>query len=512
MSWLPRFLAAVSLLVAVPAAAAWHEAKSKHFIIYADLSPAALKAYGERLERFDQAVRKLRGMDDPPLTDAQRLQIFALKDEFEVGKLFNMSSITGLYFTTAAGSYAFVPREAGYDLRRAESNPETVFFHEYAHHLQLGSSSAALPAWMVEGFAEFFSTAEMMPDGSVRIGRPPKDREWWVQRYDGFTITEMLAGSMRNATAREVASLYGRGWLLTHMLTFSTERRGQLKRYVEALQTGTEPLKAAKNAFGDDLRSLNGDLDRYLRQRQLNTLVVNGAPLSTGPVAIRQLRPGEAAIMDVRMQLRPGVDKKEAARLAARARKVAATYPDDEAVHVVLSEAEFEAGNYAAAEAAGARAAALDATSAGAAIAVGKAKLEAGRQAPAAADWANVRSWFLRANKADPENAEPLMLFYQSFVAAGAKPTANAAKGLLYAVVLAPRDEDLRLEAVRHLVVEDRLNEARIMFGPIAFYPHSGDEWRKRKAQIMDALTQSGRRTALALIDAEQLKRRTEDD
>jgi hypothetical protein len=506
-----RLLATLLLFGAFPATAAWHEAKSKHFIIYADSSPADLKAYAERLERFDQAVRRVRAMSDPALTDAQRLRIFALKDEAAVGRLVGSSSISGLYLTTAAGSFAFVPREAGYDARRAESSPETVFFHEYAHHLQLGGTAAALPAWMTEGFAEFFSTAEIMSDGSVRIGRPPKDREWWVQRYDGFTITEMLAGSMRNASAREVASLYGRGWLLTHMLTFSTERRGQMKRYVDALQNGTDPLKAAKDAFGDDLRSLNGDLDRYLRQRQLNTLVVNGSSLSIGPIAIRPLRPGEAAAMDIIMELRPGVDRKEAARLAARARKLAAAHPNDDVAQTTLSEAEFEAGNYAAAAEAGARAAALNPASTSAAIATGKAKLELARQAPASANWNEIRSWFLRANKMDPENAEPLMLYYQSFVAAGAKPTANATKGLLYAVVLAPRDENLRIEAVRQLVVEDQLKEARTMFGPIAFYPHSGDEWRKRKAQIMDALAQSDRQAALALIDAEQAKRRTED-
>lgn len=513
MFWLPRLLAAMMLLVvSVPARAAWHEAKSKHFIIYADLGPAELKAYGERLERFDQAVRKVRAMGDPPLTDAQRPRIFALKDEDAVGKIVGSGSILGYYSTSAAGSYAFVPRQAGYYAKRAELNPETVFFHEYAHHIQLGTTSAAIPAWMSEGFAEFFGTAEIMDNGSVRIGRPPKDRQWWVQRYDGFTIVEMLAGSMRNPTSREIASLYGRGWLLTHMLTFNAERRGQLKRYVDALQVGTDPLKAAKTAFGDDLRSVDRDLDAYLRQSKFSTLVVDGAALSPGPIAIRQLRAGEAAIMDVRMELRRGVDKKDAGRLAARTRKIAASFPDDDSVQVALSEAELEARNFAAAEVAGRRAFALNSASSAAAMAIGRARLEIGRQSPASNDWKETRSWFVRANKADPENAEPLLMFYQTYVAAGVAPTANAIEGLLYAVVLAPRDENLRIEAVRQLVVDNRLKEARNMFAPSAYYPHSGDDWRKRKATIMDALAKSDRKAALSLLETEQEDRRAADE
>lgn len=505
---LSRILAAVALASsASPISAAWHEAKSKHFIIYADSSAAELKAYGERLERFDQAVRKVRSMADPSLTDAQRPTIFALKDEDAVGKTVGNDSLLGLYVTSAAGSYAFVPRTAGYYAKRAELNPETVFFHEYAHHLQLGTTTAALPAWMSEGFAEFFGTAEIMHNGSVRIGRPPQDRQWWVQRYDGFTIVEMLAGSLRNATSREISSLYGRGWLLTHMLTFSPARRGQLKRYVDALQGGTQPLKAAKDAFGDDLRSLDRDMDAYLRQSRFNTLVVEGGALAVGPIEVRPLRPGEAAVMATRMELRRGLDRKEAQRVVARARKIAELHASDPAVQVVLAEAELAAKSPAAAEAAARRAYALEPSGA-AALAIGRAMVENGRKAPAGTDWKEVRSWIARANKADSENAEPLMLFYRTFLHAGAKPTSNAVEGLMYAVALAPRDEDLRIEAVRQLVADNRLREAQTLFAPSAYYPHSGDVWRARKASIVEALARSNRDAALALLDAEQSERR----
>jgi len=54
------------LLSAWPSAAsaAWQKASTKHFIIYADAKPEWLRSYAEKLERFDQAVRYARRMED----------------------------------------------------------------------------------------------------------------------------------------------------------------------------------------------------------------------------------------------------------------------------------------------------------------------------------------------------------------------------------------------------------------------------------------------------------------
>jgi hypothetical protein len=59
-------LTALTLLWSHPAAAAWYEAKSRHFIIYSEQRPDELQRYAEDLERFDKAVRILRTIDDPP--------------------------------------------------------------------------------------------------------------------------------------------------------------------------------------------------------------------------------------------------------------------------------------------------------------------------------------------------------------------------------------------------------------------------------------------------------------
>ncbi len=121
--------------------------------------------------------------------------------------------------------------------------------------------------------------------------------------------------------------------------------------------------------------------------------------------------------------------------------------------------------------------------------------------APANANWSEVRRWFTRANKLDTEYAEPLAEFYRSFEAAGQAPTANAVSALLYAVDLAPQDDELRIDGARELLKEKRVAEAKTMFAPLAYAPHSSREGRERNMKIMSAIDATDVKTALSLID-----------
>lgn len=495
------------LFAAVPAKAEWLEAKSPHFTIYADMQPAELKKFGDRLERFDSAVRLVRGMDDPALTDAEKLTVFGLDDTSDVARIYGSDAVLGFYVREASGSYAYVPLKEGYYSKRMGITPDNIFFHEYAHHLQLGRDAAALPAWVTEGFAEFFATAVIMDDGGVRIGLPPMYRQWSVQRYVGLSMIEMLSGSLRNATDAQVESLYGRAWLLTHMLNFDPEGRKQLQQYVHGIQTGVDALQSAKAAFGDDLRSLDARLDQYLRRSKLDTIVIGADQLKSQPITIRPLSGAEAAIMPVRMQVQVADDRKSAARLAAQAQKIAERFPNDPEVLLTLAQSELKARDFPQAVAAAQHAFTIDPKLAEAATAVGEAKLEIGHDSPSGTDWNEVRSWFLKANRLSPESAEPLMYFYRTFVYSNAQPTASAAKGLEYAVYLAPGDEELRIEAVRQLVSDNQIQQARELFKPIAYNIHSDLDWRKKKDSIMDALAANDRTAALQLL-GDEIQRR----
>ena len=216
--------------------------------------------------------------------------------------------------------------------------------------------------------------------------------------------------------------------------------------------------------------------------------------------------------MDVQLHIPLAGGKKDGAKLAADARKVAQNYPDDPAVLLALAQAEVKAEDYPEAIVAGKRAFSMNPNEAKAATAVGEAEMELGRKSPKNTDWAEVRSWFLKANKLSPESAEPLVYFYRSFAYAGLPPTPSAVKGLEYAVYLAPRDEDLRIEAVRQMVSDGEMKQARDQFAPIAYNLHSGLDWRKKKTVIMDALKSGDRTSALQLLSQEIEKRQSQNN
>ncbi|QNM82783.1 hypothetical protein H8M03_12495 [Sphingomonas sabuli] len=494
-----RFILAVlaSAAASVPAAAAqWYQASTPHFLIYSDQRPRDLESFAARLEKFDGAVRAVRDMPDPPVGNSGKVTIFFLDDADDVARLAadKSSTTVGFYIPRASGSVAFVPkRTAGRD-----DMADVVFFHEYAHHLMLQNSDAPFPPWFVEGFAEFFSTAEITKDGSVQLGRPANHRVVGLFNLQKPPIEELLGATFKQRTVEDEERFYSRGWALTHFLAFDPARKGQVTKYVHGIMNGQEPLAAARAAFGD-LAQLDRELDRYLRRNRFDYVTVSGAPVAVDQPVMRPLTPGQAAMMPAMIRSARGVDSKTAQQVLIMARKAGSGFASDPAVQVALAEAEIDAGNYAEAAAAAERAIAADPNSYLGYMYRARAEMErdvAGKPR----DWTGIRNALLKANKIDPEAAEPLRLFYESFPRAGQAPTRNAIDGMLYAQVLAPQDPGLRLSAVFLLIQEEKLAEARKLLGPIAYSPHGGS-MRDKARLAMTALAANNGKAALDALD-----------
>ncbi len=495
---------AVLVLAHAPAFAAWREAKTKHFIIYSEQSPKSLRAFASELEQFDRGVRLLWAMDDPPLSDSGRLTIYVLPSRVDIARIAKgaPSGVAGLYTSRASGSLAFVHSERE-DARTPDAlTAKTVFFHEYQHHLMLQSLNLTLPLWVTEGSAEFFATARKEKDGSMTFGAPPQHRAYGLFQLDALTIEEMVGATNPRLSGDEREQTYARGWHLFHMLQFDKSRKGQLGVYSANIQKGMPALDAAKVAFGD-LKALNRDLLRY---RTFAGLSVPKAAFSESEVSIRELPAAEDAILPVVMQSEYGVDATLAPRVLDAARKVAARFPNDVTVLAALAEAEQDAGNNKEAVATADRALAAAPNHAKALIMKARALLAIGTADRAKADWAGLRAVIGKANKIDPEDAEPLMLYYQSFQMQGIAATRIAVDGLLYAQQLVPRDRNLRMMAVRQMIAANKLGQAELLFGPMAYDPHIGGDTRDAMLKVMAALKARSGKEAVSLLDAETKK------
>jgi tetratricopeptide (TPR) repeat protein len=478
MRFVLRCLAAALVSgLAWPASAAWHVAKSKHFIIYANESPKALTDFGSKLERFDQAVRYVRGMDDPSIGDGNRLTVFVLPTVGSVQKLAGDKSgfIAGFYEGHASGAVAFVPRQAGEG--PGSLTADTIFFHEYAHHLMFQIIDRPLPEWVVEGFAEFMSTVRFEQNGDIGIGGPANHRAWGLFEGAQLPLESMLGATYTRLSDEQRESLYGRGWLLIHYLTFEKARSGQLDKYVQYISEGTSAIDAARRAFVD-LKQLDKELKAYLNRSRITYLRMTGSRFQAGTIDVRPLSEGASKVILLRAQSRRGVDDKTAEPLAAQVRAVEARYPGDELVELALSEAEIDAGHPDAAQAAADRALKANPRNTDALVLKGRAtaaRADKLKDAARHAEFEKARALFITANKLDTEDPEPLMEFYKAYVAEGVPPNGNAIAALHYASDLAPQDGGLRMNSAVQYLVEKNASQARRALIPIAYDPHGGD-------------------------------------
>ena len=257
--------ALIALLLVFPgvAHADWYEADSRHFAVLSKDDPKHLQKYAEQLERFDEAMRVLRGIDDPPVAPINRVTVFVVRDATEIESLAGYG-VRGFYKADIGGPVAFVPRQApsknsfsGSRLFTSTSggqfdlDGDSVLRHEYAHHFMFDNyPGMALPFWFVEGFAEFHATAIFNDDGSVTFGAPPTYRAASLIDRDRLSVRDMLTSDGRRMDLDEVSEVYGRGWLLIHYMTFAPSRRGQLGSFLRLLNQGKTPVEAAK-VFGD---------------------------------------------------------------------------------------------------------------------------------------------------------------------------------------------------------------------------------------------------------------------
>lgn len=279
-------------LFAAPANAAWLEASSDHFVIYGDQNEKTLRGFAQRLEIFHVTMADVLGRAYVKPSPSNRVTIYVVSNRAEVREIAGDGHryLAGLYRARAGSTIAVVPRLKGASLQ-AELSPETILFHEYAHHFMAGSTARAYPRWFVEGFAEFFASARIQ-ENRVLLGTAANHRGYELTYGRRVPIREMLAfdGGAGNPKSGNDA-FYGQSWALFHYLFFDPQRTGQLDRYQRLMAAGASALEAAEDAFGD-VDELERDMGFYWKRRRLSALVVDRKTLTVGSVNVRALSRG----------------------------------------------------------------------------------------------------------------------------------------------------------------------------------------------------------------------------
>ena len=345
-----------------------------------------------------------------------------------------------------------------------------------------------LPFWFVEGFAEFHATATFGEDGSVTFGAPPMYRAGALVERNRLSVRQVLSSDTARLTGAEVEEIYGKGWLLIHYLTFEPSRAGQLKAFIQALDDGKAPMEAA-SVFGD-LDKLQREMSREILSPKVSGRTIYAKAIVIDPVTLRKLPEGEAASLPARTRSKAGVDSSEAPSVLALAKKIADKYPGDVAVQLELAEAALDAKDSATALAAADRAIAIAPDTEKAYIFKGRAHMAMAKAAKSTdpATWSEIRRLFVKANKLENDDAEPLMYHYKSFSEAGQTPTANSKIGLYHALDLLPDDPFLRVDVVFQHVLDGENKEAAALLAPIAYAPSHDNKLAQASSDLVAAL------------------------
>lgn len=483
-----RVLLAVCLWLLFPsgALAALCRVETPKFIFYGT-SAKSLKEDALRLERYDAFLRRVLKISAP--SNSTKLTVYKLASQGDVVKVSQdqRSDIAGFYEANEGGVIAVTSAtgEDGWE--------DIVLFHEYAHHLMQQYSTAVYPAWYVEGYAELLSTVRFRGD-RLQFGLPAHHRAVQLLDEPTLPIQTLLTASVEDLKRGQTGNFYGRAWLLTHYLSISSARPGQLTRYLQVLNEGTSSLEAARQAFGD-LGVLHRDMEHYLRASTLKYLMLVWPPPSGIDPQVTVMPPAFGETILDRIRVRRGTLADEREGVAERLRKAAAVHASDAELWTLLAEAELDAEHDAAAIAAADKALALDPNMSRALLWRGLAmmhQLQAAKD-DTSADWKAARSWIIRANRADTEDALTLFEYYRSFERAGEVAPPLAIEGLTKAAMLLPQAESFRLAYVFELAKQARYLDAVAALRPIANAPHGGGQ-----AAYAQRLTRALREAAAA--------------
>jgi len=255
-----RLVAVVFVSLSAPsvALADWLRAETAHFVIYGDTSERAMRAYAEKVERFDTLLRTYYPI--PVDHELPKLEIYLAdgrRDMLQAEPGIS-ASVGGFYSTNTGRIYAVVNTES--------LMGDQVLFHEYGHHFMFQMAANAYPSWFVEGFAEYYATADVRPD-RIQFGRHSEGRMlMFVQQpvNSWAPMSDVLAWRVSDAGRYRAGDYYAQAWGLTHYFMSTPERTRMLGQYLEAVSRGENSVQAMQRVTGRTAAQLQTDMRMYL--------------------------------------------------------------------------------------------------------------------------------------------------------------------------------------------------------------------------------------------------------
>jgi tetratricopeptide (TPR) repeat protein len=262
---LALLLFAASAAATVAAKETWSSVRSQNFHLVGNASEKEIRQVATRLEQFRLVFSRI--FKRARLNDSVQTTVVVFKDESSY-KPFNPRRSAGYFQPGEDVNYITLSAET----RSAADNPYAVIFHEYIHLLVKNNVSAATPAWVNEGLAEFYSTLEIVKDGKgAEVGRPIADHIFYLRQQKLLPLRTLFAVDHSSPHYNEQSKrgvFYAQSWALVHYLMLGNkgQRQPQLNRYLDLINKGTDPQESFQTAFGADIETIEKELRDYIRR------------------------------------------------------------------------------------------------------------------------------------------------------------------------------------------------------------------------------------------------------
>ena len=264
-------LACVALLspalVQASARESWTSVRSKNFLLVGNAAEGDMRQLAACLEQFHEAFSRVLARE---FFDAGATQttIVLFRDDasyhpFKPKSIEQPDDVAGAFQPGTDVDYITLPFS-----QRGVQSPYSVAIHEYVHLLVRNRLRGA-PLWFKEGFAEYYSTAEVLKDKSITLGKPIPSHVQTLRTAGTLPLRNLLEADSYSPYYRERDKrrlFYAQSWALVHYLLSARGAQGaqQLSRFVELLASGSTPLEESlREAFGTSLKALESDLWSY---------------------------------------------------------------------------------------------------------------------------------------------------------------------------------------------------------------------------------------------------------
>ncbi|MET4682793.1 hypothetical protein [Brevundimonas faecalis] len=455
-------LSALTMLAATPALAEWRRAESPRFIVYSDGDERSLRDSVLQLELYENALRSLHGMN-PNAASRQKIAIYLVRGHADLKTVApNLrDEVAGFYQATDDEIFAMAIRE-----RR---NMETLL-HEYAHHFMIGSFATGFPAWFVEGYAEYFSGAELQPSRMV-VGDVNRGRADWLNYNQWLPLNLILTRRpFEFQDPKAVSMYYAQSWLLTHWFVASPERMPMLYAYIGNLRRGMEAIPAMEAATGMTLAQLERQQQAYIRQR-LAIKIITSDQFTRPEISVSVLPRSEGDLLLANLRLSSA--SSEDAALLADIRQKAAAYSGERAGDLLLARAELKLGDKAQARLILERMQAATPDDVDVLRLLGETLTSLAQQPDGDMELLRQgRSHLAKAYQLNPDDYRTLTLLAETRRGAENFPSDNDVETLLAALELAPQAAGVRLFTAQARAQRQEHVEAITLLQPLAASPH----------------------------------------